>query len=221
MADTPIRVCRLPSPRKTATGGTAVRPQPTISYFGEQSGTGWSSYYARTKGLVSSLPAPAGSVPPPTTRVNQATDIPMFHGQWLGGILPTDNSAKQPGICWNCTPRRYVPVQCRSALEISRLSQSAERVPNPPIRSNGRSRPSGCIPTAFWGAAERREGHRRNLSPAKTVILNDIPTQPMVSLGQYHAYSSTVCLTPPVIGNDQPFACPGNRRQLALDGGAA
>ena len=150
-----------------------------VSYF-ESNPYRLVSYYARIKGLVSSLPAATSTSP--YKYVNQLDDVPVFMGNSLT-YVQTDPSAS-----WNLMElyaQRYTPYLA-GATEISSFQAG------------------GHINT-FWGAASVGviSAPTSGASPQR-VILNDIPTQPMVSLGQFmHMQPHYLSLAN---GASQPFA---------------
>jgi hypothetical protein len=148
-----------------------------VSYF-ENNPYRLVSYYARIKGLVSSLPAS-------TKYVNETKDLPIFMGNSLT-YTQTDPSAS-----WNLMElyaQRFTPFLA-GATEIQ-------------------SFPGGGYTDTFWGAASVGiiSAPTSGASPQR-VVLNDIPTQPMVSLGQYmHMQPHYLSLAN---GAGQPFAAMG------------
>lgn len=155
----------LPSvnPAKNATGGTAVWPNLTVSSLASNP-MRIVGYYARTKGLVSSLPAPTGSAI--YKYKNQTYDIPMFMGNAME-FLPTDNS--QSNQLFELYAQAYDPFLAGS-LELSTFT------------SGGTG--NAYLDTYYGAASLGVIGSPKGVSPTKTVLY-DIPTQPMVSLGQF------------------------------------
>ena len=152
------------NPAKNATGGTAVWPNPTVQSLASNP-IRIVGYYARTKGLISSQPAPTGTAT--YKYISQGDDVAMFMGNAME-FLPTDNS--QSCQLMELYAQAYDPYSAGS-LELSTFAGNTS---------------SGLTPLdTYYGAASLGViGSSVGNSPKKTVLY-DIPTQPMVSLGQF------------------------------------